>query len=283
MGRRLTSALILSLCLVIFGGCSKGAGSQEKNQPQKSNSTDVVVQEKDQTEKSNSTEASSNTSASTESTSTTKSKDGPLECDWTLHVDQTIPIKTDGMTVNYSLVLVAQKKGGIDVLGDYKGSAYIEISMDASNLSNEVIKVAGGFNVNASTNNLDFQLIPYDIESYSDYGLGKGEIPLAPLVKYETMALISPEMQGNGVLNPSVKGVQGEKAEVNESMSQTMPIPMKITVIGGQVRVEIPSFKIGKSFEGMLLGTPVNSGESNKRYDEMMKKIDELEAQMQKK
>jgi hypothetical protein len=275
MCKRFNIFLSLTICLFIFAACSNNGKPKGDTQPKETTISEAASTAEEQTKE---TEVSKTEENKAEDS---KSEDEPLECDWTMQIDQTIPITQDGFTVNYTLILVAQKKGGIEVLGDYKGSAYLKINMDASNLSNEVIKVTGGFDVNAFTNSLDFQLVPYDIERYSDYGLGKDEVPLAPLVQYETMALISPEMKGTGVLNPMVQGKQGEKAEVNKSASQTMPIPMKITVIGGQVNVEIPSLKIGKHFEGMLLGTPVNSEESNKKYDEMMKKIDGLEAELE--
>jgi hypothetical protein len=280
MCKRLFTIMSLTLCLFIFAGCSNTRKAKENNQSEKSATTETALALVEQTKESEKAESETMETAESK-VADNEREDKPLNCDWTMQVDQTIPITQDGFTVNYTLILVAQKKGGIDVLGDYKGSAYLKINMDASSLSNEVIKVTGGFDVNASTNSLKFQLVPYDIERYSDYGLSKDEVPLAPLVQYETMALISPEMQGTGVLNPMVQGKQGEKAEVNKSASQTMPIPMKITVIGGQVNVDIPSLKIGKHFEGMLLGTPINSEESNKKYDEMMKKIDELEAELE--
>lgn len=44
-----------------------------------------------------------------------------LECDWIIKVDQTIPVTEDGLTVNYTLVLIAQKTGGEDTIGDMMG------------------------------------------------------------------------------------------------------------------------------------------------------------------
>ena len=184
--------------------------------------------------------------------------DKPVECDWTLNVNQTIPVTTDGMTVNYTLVLNATKKGGIDVIGDYIGSGKILVEMDASGLSNEVIKAIGGFKVDASADNINIPVVAYDRDKYANYNLEKDEVPIVPLVKHQAMALISPQMIGSGILNPTVTGIQGEKAEVNEEVTGNTSVPMKITINDGKVNVYIPSFKISKSFEGMLLGTPIN-------------------------
>lgn len=196
--------------------------------------------------------------------------DAPLDCDWTLHVDQTIPIESDGMTVNYTLVLIAQKIGGTDVYGTYEGAAYIGTSLDASNLSNAFIDVTGGFDMHAFANNLSFELVPYDIEAYSRYDVGEGEAPIAPLVSYESMALISPEMTGGGVLNPNVTDIQGMNMGYEAEAFGTEAVTMKITVNSGMVQVVVPSFNISHSFEGRLLGDP------GTLYEDAMDKIEEL-------
>lgn len=199
----------------------------------------------------------------------------PVECDWVLKVDQTIPVKTDGMTVEYTLVLIAEKKGGTDVSGTYEGAAYIGCKLDISEFSNEVVEMTGGFDINAYGNNIIFDVIPYDINDYTDYGLKKDELGLAPLVEYETMALLSPEMTGTGIVNPNIQGKpEGSvSAEFNESVSSTVPVPMKITIRSGKVNVDLPTLKVGRYFEGQLLGVP--KGDS-KEYEDVMKKIEKL-------
>lgn len=199
--------------------------------------------------------------------------DTPLDCDWTLRVDQTIPVETDGMTVNYTLVLIAQKQGGTDVYGTYEGAAYIGQNLDASSLSNSVISVTGGFDIHAFANNLSFELVPYDVDSFSRYGIGEGDAPIAPLVQYESMALISPEMTGGGVLNPFVSGIQGEQMGYDAEAYGTEAVVMKITVNSGKVQVVVPVFNIGHSFEGWLTGHPAGD---NSLFDEAMDKIEEL-------
>jgi len=194
-----------------------------------------------------------------------------LDCDWTLHVDQTIPVTVDGLTVEYTLVLIAQKAGGTDVNGTYEGAAYIGAKLDISSISNEVIAAFGGFDMNVFANNIVFDVVPYDIEEYSDYGVPQGEIGISPLIEYESMALLSPEMTGGGVLNPSVFGIQGEHMEYHDAASGTQAVPMKIAIMSGSVSVSVPSFKIGHSFEGTVLGDPQPG-----QYQQAIARIEEL-------
>jgi len=187
-----------------------------------------------------------------------KPVEAPVECNWLLQVDQTIPVTKDGLTVNYTLVLIAQKAGGTDVYGTYEGAAYIATSLDASNLSNAFMDVTGGFDIEAFANNLSIEMQPYDKEQYSRYNIGENEPPLVPLVEYESMALISPEMTGGGIINPNITG-ETINAGYNDSAYGTAPITMKITVNSGKVQVSIPVFNISYSFEGLLTGEPLQS------------------------
>ena len=111
-----------------------------------------------------------------------------------MKVDQTIPITKNELTVNYTLVLIAQKNGGKDVYGTYEGAAFIGSTLDASNLSNSFLQVTGDFDIRVFANNLSFELVPYDKEGYSRYGIGVDGVPDVLLVEYEYMALFSPEM-----------------------------------------------------------------------------------------
>lgn len=197
-----------------------------------------------------------------------------LDCDWTIYVDQTIPVNTDGMTVEYTLVLIAQKAGGTDVNGTYEGAAYIGCKLDASSLSNEVIQVFGGFDMNAYANSVSFDVVPYDINTYTSYQVPEGSVGIPPLVEYESMALLSPEMTGGGVLNPSVFGIQGEHMEYNDTAYGTEAITMKVAIQSGKVTVTVPSFNIGYSFEGTVLGDPEPG-----QYQQGVERIEELIAE----
>lgn len=212
------------------------------------------------------------TGGAAKSVETEKAAEGPLECNWLLKVDQTIPVTTDELTVNYTLVLIAQKVGGTDVYGTYEGAAYFGSELDASNLSNSFLDVTGGFNIKAFANNLSFQIVPYDKEKYSRYGIGENEAPVVPLVDYESMALFSPQMTGSGVLNPHVTG-ENVNAGYNDSASGTAPVTIKIAVKSGKADVDVPTFNVGSSFKGLLLGDPQQSGEE---YQQGMARVESL-------
>lgn len=201
-----------------------------------------------------------------------KTSDEALECNWLLKVDQTIPITENELTVNYTLVLIAQKTGGKDVYGTYEGAAFIGSELDASNLSNSFLKVTGGFDIRVFANNLSFEIVPYDKESYSRFGLGEDGVPDVPLVDYESMALLSPEMTGTGFVNPHISG-ENVSAGYSGSSGGTAPVVMKITVKSGKVDVTIPFLNMDRSFEGLLAGDPLGNTED---YQQTMDRIDTL-------
>jgi hypothetical protein len=186
--------------------------------------------------------------------------DAPVNCVWTLFVDQTIPKTVDGLKVDHHLMIVAQKTGGTDVTGTYKGVAYVGINFDASQLNNSAMQALGGFNVNVHTYALTFDVVAYEGETYSDYGLKPDEPPLAQLVPHESMALLSPEMTGTGTLDTTITGIQGEQGGTSNSSAGSTAITMKILINSGKVSVSVPSFGLTSSFEGMLTGVPLDGG-----------------------
>lgn len=197
---------------------------------------------------------------STEGSSEAKAASAvPVEANWTLHVDQTIPVEKDGMTVNYTLVLVADKLGGTDIYGEYTGNAHIKVELDASKLSNEVIKIVGGFKVEVSADNLKFDVIPHNADAYHKYYQYEPSdmvFPLKPIRDYNGMALLSPVMKGSGTLNPTAEGIAGEKVKVDESVSGSETMPMRILVSDLKVLVEVPALKLTGYFNGQLTGEP---------------------------
>lgn len=184
----------------------------------------------------------------------------PVEANWTLHVNETIPVEKDGVTVNYTLVLVADKQGGTDIYGTYSGNAHIKVEMDASKLSDEVIKMVGGFKMEASAEELKFEVIPHNADAYQEYYTYEptdAVFPLKPVREYNGMALVSPNMKGAGSIDLQARGIQGEKLEKNESVTGTEAIPMRILVSDLDVLVEVPALKLTGYFKGQLTGEPV--------------------------
>ena len=63
-----------------------------------------------------------------------------------MKVDQTVPKKySDGMTVEHTLVFIAEKEGGTDVTGTYHGALCLRSKLDLSELSNEGVEMKGRF------------------------------------------------------------------------------------------------------------------------------------------
>lgn len=130
------------------------------------------------------------------------------DCNWLLRVEETIPVMEDGLTIEYTLVLIAFKMGGKDVYGSYEGAAYIGSRMNASGLSGIFAKITDGFDTDIYANNLSFELEPFDREEYARYGSSERH-SLPPLADYDSMALLSPVMKGHTNHNPFIEIIDG--------------------------------------------------------------------------
>ena len=137
--------------------------------------------------------------------------------------------------------------------------------------------MTGGFDIRVFANNLSFEIVPYDKESYSRYGIGEDGVPDVPLVDYESMALLSPEMTGSGVVNPYISG-ENVSAVYSGSSAGTAPVVMKIAVKSGKVHVTVPFLNMDRSFEGLLTGDPLGYTEN---YQQTMDRIETLIAESQ--
>jgi len=186
--------------------------------------------------------------------------DKPVEANWRIQVDQTIPVEKDGMTVNYTLTLLADKREGIDIYGRYSGYAQVKVEMDASKLSNEVIKMLGGFKMEASADNLEFEVTPHDAEAFHQYFQYEPSdivFPLKPVRDYSGMALITLDMRGTGTVNPMAQGIQGEKLGADKSAEGVEAMPMRILISDLDVLVEVPALKLTSFFKGQVTGEPI--------------------------
>ncbi|MCE5235614.1 MAG: hypothetical protein ABFC62_06275 [Clostridiaceae bacterium] len=161
--------------------------------------------------------------------------------------------------INYQLVLTAEKQGGTDERGAYTGTAHLTANFDASQMSQELLKVMGGFNIDITASPLTFDVVAYSMEDYSDFGVKEDEVGLlAPLVQYDSMSLVNAPFSGSGSLDVLVQDIQGQEGQAKTDFSGIAPIPMKIAIVGGQVTVTIESMELSDcSFMGMVVGTPV--------------------------
>lgn len=238
------AAFLLAICILLaFAGCSNKPAADAPVKPSKDPATPKAAIETPAHEKTESLPQPAT------------AQNSALECDWTLHVDDIVTKTTDGLAVKYNLVLIADKEGGIDEIGTYTGTVHLTIDFDASQMSKDMIKVMGGFNVDVSASSFTFDLVGYDIETYSRYSLKEGEAPIMPLVQYDSMALATPEMSGEGSIDVFVKG-PGAQGGHKDNAGGAMAVPLKIAITGGQVNVSIPMLNLGDSFNGMVTGTP---------------------------
>lgn len=267
--RSVSLTMVVTLVLMLLlTGCQPKTSQTSPSGKTSPSPSGIYVNVKPGTSGNPSSDA--NPSASPSPGSSARPSPSPKASDdsvWTIQIDQTIPKTVQGMTVNYSLVLVAQKSGGKDVNGTYKGTAYVGVNFDASQMNNAAMQVLGGFNVNAAAYDLTFDVVGYDQEKYSEYGLKDGEPPLAPLVTYQSMALLSPEMEGTGSFNVNITAPNASGGTSNSNSSSTS-IPMKMTIDSGKVGVYIPSFQLTSDFEGTVTGTPLTGSSPDNTVQE---------------
>ncbi len=186
-------------------------------------------------------------SASQASASVTAPEDPssqPVQSDWTLEVDSTINTKINGYDLKCTLTVYATKQGGTDELGLYGGEATLKYSYDMSSGG-----VAGNAQGEGEDGSVVIDITPYDPEKYAD---SQGDASaLAPLVEYDAMALGSFNVTGAGISNESAGGADWSKQE-----SKSVAVPFKMTILGGQVEIELPSLAPGNKFTGILTGVP---------------------------
>lgn len=157
--------------------------------------------------------------------------------------------------------------------GTYEGAACIGSELDASVLSKAFIKVTGGFDINIFANNLSFEVEPYNMSEYSTYGNSEDGASVAPIVKYESMALMSPEMKGGIILDTKAKAIDGAQGGYEDTGGGVAPVVMKLAIKSGKVYVDIPHLKIDRSFEGFVTNEPQKY---QKEYQQTKDKIEEL-------
>lgn len=175
-----------------------------------------------------------------------------VECDWTLHVDDTIYVEKEGIAVKHNLIIDAYKQGGKDDLGIYTGKATLHSEADLSALTNDAFAVNGKTGGAGTDSKAMFEVVSYDVKVYSP-----GE-ELAPILEYDSMALGVFNLNGYGFMDMSMLGADGTQGEGSEQFSSSVPVQFKMLVNGGKVSIEIPSLNLPETFDGMITGSPKN-------------------------
>lgn len=183
----------------------------------------------------------------------------PLECKWILSIDDTITVNVDGIDIKHHLIMNAQKIGGIYDLGVYEGTAELISEVDFSSFSSEVFKVEGGVEATLHDDNVTLTIAEFDGDEYANGTKGEGDtVALALLTNHDGMAIGTFNMVGDGNFGFDLKGLQGEKGNAENQFGSSQSIKYYMLVTGGQVSVQVPYTKSSKSFNGMIIGEPLN-------------------------
>ncbi len=251
--KKIAFALVIAFILNMASGCSHLPAGDPAKEPEKAQSTQ-------QAENVQTPPAQTPAAQKSEPVNTPAQTPPPAEetkdCDWTLHVDDTIPVTfDDGITVNYTLILDAVKKGGKEDLGTYTGSAYFCMKLDTSKMPAVAVQLAGNVEEILKTKEFTFDIVAYDEDAYSSF---ESKDAIAPLVEYDGMALISTPMAADGDVDLSFSGMRGEHGNLKDNSDGTYTVHMRLALRAGQVEVSLPGFPINTPFKGMLTGTPVS-------------------------
>lgn len=224
-------------------------------------------------------EAGSNKTAANSAADTAEGNTAsPLDCDWTMHVDDTVTKSYQGMQMDFTLILLAKKNGGSDELGTYKGKAYLFEKTNVPSMGKAVGGSAEGYQYSEGRDdNVQFDVIKYDVNKFSEFGQQKGAVDLAPLVKYDSMALYTTKMSWSADWNILYHD-DDDSGVVADSYSDMANLPMKIAVEGGQVSVTILMHGfVTLDFKGIVTGDPAQSRNFS---DDAAGKLNEFDRKM---
>lgn len=174
----------------------------------------------------------------------TPEPENETECNWTLEVSDTQTAKVNGYDFTCTLSIMGIKLGGTDELGTYRGLVTLDYQYDMQKGNVGGNAAGGGQEIDAV-----IEVVPYDEGKYSD---APGQTQLAGLVEYDAMALGNLLLTGSGEATQTAGGASWNTAE-----SKTISVPYRLTVEGGQVRIELYTVAPGVQFAGMITGTPV--------------------------
>lgn len=183
----------------------------------------------------------------------------PLECDWIMEVDDKIESMFEGVKFEYTLTILAEKKGGIDELGTYKGKVYLKTEMDVPSTSDGDTAAAGHNIVESAADQAIIEVKPYDPAEYANFGFKEGELmPLAPIIDNAVMALANIEMTHKWNYVVDLTFEDGEQANINKDTDLKSQVPAKFIIEGGQLMVDIPRLKTSRAFKGTVTGNPIS-------------------------
>lgn len=184
---------------------------------------------------------------------------------YAIYVNDTVKVEKDGLITEFKLVLFATTTGS-SLLNTYSAHIRLDYGLDASQLSgltDAPIEGMGGFNVSQHAENVIFDVVKMDSDTYANYGITaeEDEHVLFPLINGSAMALLTPNMNGTGHLGINISGeidsnggsITAESGE--SSVSASGPLAIKIDFRDGFASVYIPSLSqamANQKFEGIV-------------------------------
>lgn len=183
---------------------------------------------------------------------------------YAIYCNDTVSVVKDDLETKFTLVMFATCEDGEN--GTYRGSIALDYGLDASQLTGiggAPIEGFGGFNVSQRASDIEFEVIPFDLDAYATYGSDtpSGQATVVPLINGTSMALLTPNMSGTGQLGMKITGQTDSSggsitAEVPEtSSSASGPLLIKMYIDDGNVTIEIPTLKQAmdyQSFDAIL-------------------------------
>lgn len=205
---------------------------------------------------------------------------------WTIRVNDTVEkeIKDLGAPLKliYKLKLNAVKKGGKTSKGVYKGTATLEMKIDTSELSKEIMEKSEGtitkflLNLGGTYNasNLSIQVEPYNNKEYLDFDKRSANkpgdtitiVPLVPEDSHEIVQLVSifgmalgeVSFEGSGLFGASTQDIAGIGIDMDKQLSFSGPLPYKMSILrGGRIHFWILNSGINDLFSGRLSKQPI--------------------------
>lgn len=167
-----------------------------------------------------------------------------LECLWTLSVDQTVETELNGYAFTGTLTVIAVKLGGTDEYGMYTGTVHLQYAMHMARGSVSGDATGQGQDLYAA-----IEVVPYTSAAFDAAG---GLPELTELVAYGAMALGEFLLTGTGDATQTSGGASWSTQD-----SKAVPAPYRMSVDGGQVRLELYTVLPGVVFTGMITGEPI--------------------------
>ncbi len=203
------------------------------------------------------------TKTTTASDETTKDTTKEVNANWTIDINDTVKVDSQGLPIEYKLQFKATKNNGTAPVGDFKGSGAVDMKADFSKvagLPESVVKVSGGVNGTFNASNVSFRVDKVYDDPNANNKDGD-DIKPVPLGKMRTEDLKDTDFYGQGTIKFSGNGnlditATGPTAQghFDKSANGSEALPFTIKITGATATMTIS--KLG-TFKGTVTGDPI--------------------------